>query len=135
MSVFGVLSAAIYSTLSGGTALTGLLGGTAVYQDAAPDGANLPYVVFSLPAGGPRNIYPHDMREQVVFARGYAATSTQAGSIDAAVSSLLHKRALTVTGYTNYRTVRETDLALTEYPPDRTPVYMRGANYRVSLDD
>ena len=47
MSVFNALNAGIYTTLAAGTALTGALGGTAIYYQQAPEAAALPYVVFS----------------------------------------------------------------------------------------
>lgn len=134
MSVFNALNAAIYSRLSGGTALINLLGGTAIYYDLAPEKASLPFVVFSHQGGGPENTNPSDMRSQLVFVRAYSRISTQAGSIDAACSTLLHGKALSVSGYTNYWTVRETDITLYESPPDGNHVYCCGALYRVNLD-
>jgi hypothetical protein len=67
--------------------------------------------------------------------RGYAASALAAGSIDAACSTLLHKQAITITGYTNFWTAREMDLATVENPPNGKPVYMAGGLYRIRLDD
>jgi hypothetical protein len=135
MSVVNVLNAALYSTLTGGTALTALLAsGSAVYYQQAPDNATLPFVVFSHQAGGPDNITAHNMRNQLVYVRGYASTPATAGSIDAQISNLIHKHALSVSGYTNFWTVRETDVYP---PPEQLPnnerVYSAGAVYRVRL--
>ena len=52
MSAYNALNTGIYSTLSGGTALTTALGGTAIYYQQAPDEAALPYVVWELPGRG-----------------------------------------------------------------------------------
>ena len=135
MSVYNVLNAAIYSKLTGGTALTAILsGGTAsIYGKQATDGAALPYVVFSPVAGGPLNICPADMRDMVYFVRGYSLSDAGAGSIDAQISSLLHGGSLSVSGYTNYNIVREQDFSMIENLPSGQKVYMAGANYRISL--
>lgn len=136
MSVLNVLNASIYSTLTGGTALTALLSsGTAVYSQQAPAGAVLPYVVFSLQAGGPVNMTKSDMRDEIMFVRGYATGQAVAGSMDAQISALLHKKSLTVTGFTNFWTARETDLQLVEQTPAGEQVFMAGALYRIRLDD
>jgi hypothetical protein len=128
MSTANLLAAAIYGKLSGGS-----IGGTA-YRNQAPEGAALPYAVFSIQAGGPMNVTPSDLRDEVYFVRAYAATASAAGTIDAAISGLLHKGTLTVTGYTNIRTVRELDLELVETQPNGAPVFMAGGLYRISLD-
>ena len=113
-----------------------LLPGTAcIYRDQAPDGATLPFVVFSLQAGGPLNITPSDLRDEVYFVRGYGTTPIQAGNVDGQISALLHQGTITVTGYSTIWLVRETDLELVETLPDGTREWMAGAFYRISLDD
>ena len=135
MSVFNVLNTAIYSKLTGGTALTSLLAsGSAVYYLQAIDNATLPYIVFDHPGGGPQNINPSDMRSQLVQVRCYALSPALSGSIDAQASALLDRKTLSVTGYTNFVTVRETDVSSVEVPEDGTKIYMSGASYRVRLD-
>ena len=69
MSVLNVTNAGIYSKLSANSTLTTLLGGTAIYYQQAPDNQALPFVVYSLQAGGPDNINPSDLRNQVYFVR------------------------------------------------------------------
>lgn len=134
MSVLNVTNAAIYSKLAANSTLTTLLGGTAIYDEHAPDNQALPFVVFSLQAGGPENINPSDLRNQLYFVRGYAATRDLAGSIDAQCSTSLHKATLTVSGYTNFWTVRETDFAMPIIEPNGKRIYMAGAYYRIRLD-
>ena len=134
MSVQNELNAALYSTLTGGTALTSLLAGTtSVYFLQAPEDATLPYVVYSYQAGGAENVTPSDMRSQLVYTRGYASTPALAGSIDAQISSLLHRQTLSVSGWANFWTAREEDFILVENPPDKSPIYMSGASYRIRL--
>jgi hypothetical protein len=134
MSVFNACNAGVFTKLAGGTALVGSLGGTAIYYLQAPEGAALPYVVFSLQAGGPLNVNPSDMRDEVYFVRAYASTPGMAGTIDAQCSALLHRQALSVSGYTNIWTARESDLALVENPPSGRPVFMAGGLYRIKID-
>lgn len=136
MSTWNNIAAGIYSTLKGGTALTSLLSGTAaIYNTMAPDTASRPYVIFSLQVGGPNNINPSDMRDALVFVRAYSATSmAQAGSIDTQISTLLHGKTLSVSGYTNWWTAREQDFAIAEVTPDGAFGYMAGAFYRVRID-
>src|SRR5512139_149109 len=135
MSVTNALNTAIYTKLTGATALTSLLSGTAsIYYLQAPDHGTLPYCVWNYMAGGPVNDYPHDSRDEIVFVRGYATIAALAGTIDAQISTLLHRGTLTVSGYTNWWIARETETALIENAPDGTRVYMAGAQYRVRLD-
>ncbi len=137
MSVFNVLNEAIYNALSADSQLTSLLSGTAaIYYLQAPDGAELDYVVFSHQGGGPENITASDMRNQLVFVRGYSAVGpAKAGSIDARCSAILHGKALNVSGYTNFWLAREDDLSLVMNAPDGNQVWMAGAIYRVRLDN
>lgn len=134
MSVFNALNTAVYNVLSTNGGLTNLLGGTAVYYLQAPDKATLPYVVFSHQAGGPDNIYAGDMRNQLVYVRGFASTPAVSGSIDYHCGTALHKRTLSVTGYSNFWTVRETELSGIENEPNGQKIYSHGAIYRIRLD-
>ena len=127
MSILNALAAAIYSRLSG-------LSDATIYHLQAPTNAAFPYVVYSLQAGGPENITPSDMHNDVYFVRAYASTAYQAAAIDAVISTLL-LQTLTVAGYTNYSLTREQDFELVENPPNKQPVFMAGAFYRIRLDD
>ena len=133
MSVTNVLNTAVYNVLSGNTALTTLLGGTAIHYQQAPDNAALPYVVFSHQAGQPDNTHGVDDRNQIIYVRGYSGTATQAGSIDLHCGTTLHRRSLSVSGYTNFWTARETEFNMIENTPSGEKIYMAGAFYRVRL--
>jgi len=100
-----------------------------------PDAATLDYVVFSVQAGGPLNITPSDLREQIYYVRGYSDTSAlRAGSIDTQISALLHHGTLNVTGYTVMSINRESDFQFVENLPNSDKVYCSGGFYRISLD-
>ena len=133
MSAFNALNTGIYTTLSGGTALIGALGGTAIYYQQAPDEAALPYVVWNYQGGGDDNITPSRMKSLLVYVRGYAADSALAGTIDAYCDALLHGKKIPVTGWNNFWTAREEDIAIVENPPDAARIYSAGGIYRVRI--
>jgi hypothetical protein len=110
-----------------------MLGGTAIFYQQAPDNTALPYVVFSHQAGQPDNTHGRDMRNQIVYVRCYSGTVAQAGSIDSICGTTLHRRSLSVTGYTNFWTAREQEFSIVENEPNGEKTYMAGAYYRVRL--
>lgn len=133
MSVYNLLNDGIFDKLAAGTALTTLLGGTAIYLEMAPDEQAYPFVVFSHPASGPENINAASLRSQLVQVVGFGTTPMQAGSIDAAVSALLDRGTVAVTGYETIWCVRETDFTFMEILPNNERVYAAGAQYRIRL--
>jgi len=135
MSVFNALNSAIYGKLAGGTALTALLSGTAIYYLQAPPEAVLDYVVWSYQGGGDENLTPNRTKNLMVFVRGYSSAGpAKAGSIDAQVDALLHLKSVSASGWTNFWLARETDVATVEYDAANVPTWMSGAMYRVRLD-
>ena len=130
---FGAMGTAIYGQLAAGTALISALGGTAIYADQAPDGAALPYVVFSHQGDGPDTSSGSTLREGVWFARAYAATKAAAASLDGLIDARLHTQSLNVSGWTNIWLVRELDHALVENPPNGEKIYMCGGTYRITI--
>lgn len=130
-----LLNSALYSKLSAGTALTALLaGGTAgIYHMQAPEGAALPYVVYSWQGGGQTNEVP-DLQNRIEFIRCYASSAATAGSADAAIYNLLHGQSLSITGWTTVSLQREDDYETVEIPANGSPVYTMGGLYRLILD-
>jgi hypothetical protein len=127
------LNTALYSTLSAGTALLSLLGGTAIYHLQAPDGAALPYLIYSWQGGGPTTEVRY-LTSQVEFIRAYGTTALQAGSIMAAADALLDYTPMTVSGWTNIFLAREGDYEMVETLPNGEQVYTDGGFYRIMLD-
>jgi hypothetical protein len=135
-SPYSALHASLYGTLTAGTPLTSLLSsGSAVYNMQAPDGAVLPYIVFSHAGGGQEAITPSNMQNVVYYIRAYATNATLAGSIDAQIDALIHKKTLTVTGWTNFYTSREDNIPTVETTPSGEVIYSAGAYYRIRLDE
>ena len=132
--IYESLDTALYSTLAGGTALTTLLGGTAVYYGKAPDDANLPYVIWSYQGGGDENMTANRTKNVLIYVRAYAETAKAAKQLDAAIDGLLHLQTVTVSGWTNIWTARETDIQQPETDPAGVTTWAAGAFYRVRLD-
>lgn len=131
--ILGTMGTAIFSKLSGGTALVAALGGTAIYVDQAPDDTSLPYVIFNLVAGGPDNITPRDMRSSLWDVKAFADTRGSANVLDGLCSSLLHGGSVTVSGYTTFWLVRESDYSLVENLPNGERIFMAGGDYRIRI--
>ncbi len=132
----GALDAAIYSKLTSGTALTALLSGTtAVYNRLAPMSVSMPLVVFQWQGGGDENLTPSRMRNVVYVIKGVAETLSAAEAIDEQVDALLHDKALTVTGWTNFWLARTQDVAYAEVDPAGEAIYHTGGLYRVRLGE
>ena len=121
------------SALAGGTALISLLGGTAIYHGQAPESASLPYVVFSQQGGGPENTHADDARDLLYFVRGYATTGKAAGDIDDAISALLHRKSITVSGWRNFWLARETDYEFVETTATGGLIFTAGGIYRIRI--
>lgn len=134
MSIVNAITTSLYSRLSAGTALTNALGGTYIYHMQAPDGAALPYVVYSQVSGGDLNETPNREKSQLYFIRAYAASMGAAGTLDALVDALMRTN-LSVSGWSTYWTAREDDFTLVENPTDQSKIFMAGAYYRVSLSE
>lgn len=124
------LNTALYSMLAG----TVTAAGTAVYFLHAPDNAPLPYIMFDYTADLDENETPRRTKNSVLFVRAYAESRAQAGTIDAQIDGLLHLKTLTVTGFTNFWTARESAYSLTETDAAGKHTYMAGAEYRIRMN-
>lgn len=139
MSVYTKLYPALYNQLTAGTTVTALLAGTtAIYDGMAPPNAAKPYVVLYDRGGGQQNITSSNLVTKLVEVTAFAGGATGravAGTIDAAISALLHQQTLTVTGWTNYWMSREQDTVTDINEPTTDPVFGRGAYYRIELSE
>ena len=134
VSSYNALNTALYTTLSGGTALVSALGGTAIYYGQAPDNKPLPYVIWSYQTSGVDNITPSESTNQVVYIRAYTETAKAAGEIDGKVCDLLHKQTLSITGWSNFWLARETEIALPDVDSAGNTIWSMGAFYRIRLN-
>ena len=132
---FGAMGTALFSTLAAGTALVAELGGTLIYRDHPPEGAERPYVIFSHAAGGPENLTKNNIRSNLWLVRGYAATRGKAVAIDREIDALLDRKSLTISGNTNFWTAREEDVETAEAQPNNERIYSNGGFYRYRITD
>lgn len=133
MTVLGSTAAALYSTLTGGTALVALLAGTAaVYHQQAPDEAALDYVVFNHQGGGPDLLTSKDMESNLWQVRFFSNVDAKSATVGfAQVDALLHKKNISISGVTTFWCAREQNIVLVENAPNNTKVYSAGGLYRV----
>ena len=125
---------ALYSVLTGGTALVGKLGGTAIYNRLVPQGTACPYVLFFRSAATEQNSSPRRARDLIYTVKAVTQDDLkEAEDIDVEIDTLLHGAALTITGWGNYWTARETDISYLELGAAGVIYYHVGAQYRVRI--
>ena len=128
------LETGLYSKLTGQASLITALGGTVIYAGLAPQPAPSKYCVYQWQGGGDANESPTRMRNILYTVRGIATTAAAARSIDSAIDDALHKATLTVSGWTNIQTQRETDINFIEQDAGGVNRYHAGGIYRIIID-
>lgn len=101
------LENAIYAKLTAGTAVAGLVGGTAsprIYNQIAPSDATLPYVVFFLVDGRIPSASPRQDADYLYQVEAWAESRATAETVHKAIFDVLDNQAVTVTGWSNYDT-------------------------------
>lgn len=128
------LGAALYTTLTGGTALITALGGTAIYYLRAPQGTTRPYVVFNQMSGNDANDSPRRARDFVYAVKAVANSLATAETVDDAVDDLLHMGTLTVTDWGCYWMARDNDIEpYIEDVGGGQTLWHAGGQYRIRL--
>ena len=129
------IDAALYTKLAGGTALTNLLGGTAIYQYLAPEGVSPPYVIYQRQSQVPINVLSGVAIENAVYmVKGVTEgpSAVLAGSVAGAIDTLLQDQTLgTVTPTLHLR--RESSIDYVEADSGVRYAH-RGATYRIMVD-
>jgi hypothetical protein len=133
MNFKSVMDTAVYSKLGSSSALVTALGGSAFYKNQAPDGKALPYVVWNWQSAVDENQTPSRMWNTIINIRCFAASATQAGSVDAIIDELFTGTAFTVTGFTNFWTAREMEFDNTIIEPDKSRTEVVGGLYRIRI--
>lgn len=124
---------AIYSALAGHAGLIAALGGTAIWFSVVPRDKALPGVVINLASGIEENLTPTRSVNLVYQVKAVAATAYQAGQIADQIDSALHGTTLTVTGWGNFWTVRESILQYLEIDPAGHTFGHAGGEYRIRM--
>lgn len=133
MNFFDTMNKAVYGVLTGSTALISALGGTAVYYLQAKDDAALPYVVWNWQSSIDENITPSRMWNNIINVRCFCSSASQAGSVDAHIDGLLSGATLSVTGWSNFFTVRELAFSDVITEPSREKTWVSGGLYRIRI--
>lgn len=127
----------LYQTLTGGTALTALVG-TRVYNEVVPQNAEYPYVVFNY-VGGSDSVGVNQAR---IFTRGTwnvkgvdqleppLTSAERVAAIAEAIDGLLQKASGTVTGTRVYACSRQSQFRLTDVQ-DGLVYRQMGGTYRI----
>lgn len=130
------LETAIFEAMTGGTALTALLAGTAsVYNNVAPPASSYDYVVFNQQAGADENMDEHRRVDWRYTVKAVSGTSTAAaGLIANEIDDLLHDAPLTISGYVNLWQRRVSTVRFTEVTPEGEYYYHAGGIYQFRLE-
>lgn len=121
----------IKGQLAASSALITALGGTAIYRLQAPPGAALPYVIFSLNAGGDANVSPRDESDTLWLVKAVDDDATTAGSIADLIRTTLHDADLTLDGgWTAYR-CQHTQIVEYVENIERRQYFHSGGLYRI----
>ncbi len=67
-----------------------------IFNQLAPPGTELPYVIFSFGGGGDSNETPSDSAEFIYMLKGVSATKLQAGAIREAIRDRIHRKTYTI---------------------------------------
>jgi len=126
------MGSALYTKLAAGTALTTLLGGTAIYNGLVPQGTATPYVVYQFTSGSDLNSSPRRARDYVVTIKAVSDEQAEAENVDDALDTLMHEATLTITGWGNYWTARDQDVVYEQYAGGIV-YWHRGARYRIRV--
>lgn len=100
--MLNAIEKAIRAALTGGTA--GPLVGGRVYNEMAPQGAALPYVVLAFNAGGKTNRTPTDEGDVRHVVKAISTSASEAAQVAAAIEADLHETSLALDApWTAYR--------------------------------
>jgi len=134
-SIIPELNTALYTTLSGSTALTTALGGTSIYFQQAPESKEVPFVIWSYQSSFQENIELSPLHQVIVYIRCYDTNPARAGTVDNIIDGLIDGKTLSLSGsWVNYWSAREEDIVLVEEAPSQVTIHSIGAYYRINLD-
>jgi hypothetical protein len=130
--------AAIYSKLTGGSALMALLADAdpvSVYSWQAPNTAPYPFVVFNDQADTENNDTSHQLHNMIYQVRGFTKASMKAAkAIDYQIRLLLHFASLIVSNHSVLRCERIGAVRFVENQQSTDKVYSAGGLYRIVVE-
>jgi hypothetical protein len=129
------LESAIYSILKGGTALTTLLGGTAIYLGQPPRDVALPWVTVQMVAGIEDNRTRVRTTNYTYLIKGVAPSLLAAGSIASAIDDLVHdQRGYALAGGTAFWSTRQLVVRYQEIDPAGHVIGHSGGEYSFRVE-
>ena len=131
MSVLGDFNTGVFNALKGSSTLITALGGTAIYYQFAPDDQSLPYVIFNWQSFMDENQTPSKMFNNILNVRVFADDPAEADTIVGAVDDAFDGHTLSVSGQTNFFTVRTMTFGDVETEPNGVKTHIAGGLYRI----
>ena len=130
-----VLEEVLYSKLAAGTALTALLGGTAIYNGLGAEAVAYPIVVFTKSSGIDDNDTPHRAKQLVYQVTAISDKGKkEAEQIDNAIDALMYGANLgSMSGWYDYWCARESDITYNEMTAGGKVLWHEGGLYRVRI--
>ena len=129
------LEEALHSLLSGDAQLISLLGGTAIYNTILPRSVDLPAVIFSLSSGIEENMTPTRSIGASYLVKGMTNTLSEAQSIADRIDALLHDATLSVSGWNNFWSARESLVSYLEVDESGAFTAHAGAVYNLRIEE
>jgi hypothetical protein len=127
----------LYLKLAGGTALTGLLGGTEIYNALGARGSanTYPMVMFTKSSGVDDNSSPKRAKTLVYQVTGISDKGKkEAEQIDDACDALVHNASFgSITAWGNYWCTRDSDISYVEQISGGKVLWHEGGLYRVLI--
>ena len=131
------LEAAIFTKLAADSTLTGYLGGTAIYNGIAPQGASYPYVIFSATSEIDNYTLAAEASQEFLYtvkavtkSPGGSPSRKSASQIDERCKAVLNNTTLTISGKTLLSIRRATGFKYDE-SADGVLYHHVGADYRI----
>lgn len=126
----GAIKAGVYARATSDAGITALAG-TRSYWLLAPASAAMPYVVFSLAAGGDTNETPREELDVLIDIKGVAVSALAAEQLADAIHSAFHEADLSLAGgWATIRCQHVTTFAYVEQAENRQ-YWHAGGTYRL----
>lgn len=131
MSVLGDFNTGVFGALSGSSSLITALGGTAIYYQIAPDKQSYPYVIFNWQSFMDENQTPSKMFNNILNVRVFASNPSEADTIIGTIDNLFDGHTLSVSGQTNFFSVRTMTFGDVFTDPSGIKTHVAGGLYRI----
>jgi hypothetical protein len=132
------LDKALYSKLSGSTALASLVGGTAaprIYNSVAPPNMTMPVVIFHRQGGGNTSETPREEHIVTYAVKALSGSLSDGLDIEEEIHNALYEQDLAVAdGYADYAIFEMGHLNFAEHIGGGSVMYHTGRLYRIHAE-